>query len=257
MLELNYKQYGDQGKDIIILHGLFGSLDNWQTIAKSMSEKFKVWTIDQRNHGRSPHTGDISYRLMADDVLQFMEEHQIRKASIIGHSMGGKVAMTFALLYPERVDKLIVADIGPVVYQGDHLPLFEAMLQLPLDQIAERSEADDFLTKTITSFAVRQFLLKNLGRDNNGFFWKPNLPLLYEQYAHLMGFDSMGKQFTGPVYFLKGSKSAYINPAHLDYYKSIFPQAEIKVIEDVGHWLHAEQPERFLEVVKEILVGLC
>jgi pimeloyl-ACP methyl ester carboxylesterase len=255
MLELNFKLYGDRGKDVIILHGLLGSLDNWQTIARELSGQYKVWVIDQRNHGRSPHTDDISYRLMAEDVLQFMTVHQIDSASIIGHSMGGKVAMTFALLFPEKVDHLIVADIGPVVYKGDHLPLFEAMMRMPLEQITDRHEADAFLSKTISSYAVRQFLLKNLGRDKNGFFWKPHLRLLYEKYDCLMGFDSMGRQFFGPTCFLKGSKSDYIHPDHLNYYKSIFPNSEIKVIENAGHWLHAEQPERFLEVVKQFLAG--
>ena len=252
-MELNYKLYGDKGRDVIILHGLFGSLDNWQTLAKELSAEYKVWVIDQRNHGRSPHTNDTSYPLMAADLRLFMEANLIDKASIIGHSMGGKVAMTYALLHPEKVDILIVADIGPVVYKGDHLPLFDAMMQMPLQDMADRNEADAYLSKTIASHAVRQFLLKNLGRDNKGFYWKPNLRVLYEQYGHLMGFDSMGRQFTGPTYFFKGGKSAYINPAHLDYYKSIFPQAQLILIEDAGHWLHAEQPERFLAALMQVL----
>lgn len=252
-MELNYKVYGEKGDDLIILHGLLGSLDNWQTIAKSLSAHFRVWVLDQRNHGRSPHTSDISYPLLAGDLQAFMQQHEIDKAHILGHSMGGKVAMIFAFLYPDRVEKLIVADIGPVAYQGDHLPLMDAMLSMPLAQIQERSEAEAHLAQTIHSAAIRQFLLKNLGRDLNGFFWKPALQVLRNNYASLMGFDPGNATFQGPVLFMKGSKSGYIRTEDFKYYQSIFPQAEMVVIPDAGHWLHAEQPQLFVEEVNRFL----
>lgn len=161
--------------------------------------------------------------------------------------------MTFALQYPEKVDKLIVADIGPVAYQGDHLPLMDAMLSMPLNQLQERSEAESHLAKTIHSAAIRQFLLKNLGRDQNGFFWKPALQVLRNHYAALMGFDHHAANFNGSVLFLKGSKSGYVNNGDFSYYQTIFPKAELVSLPAAGHWLHAEQPQLFLEEVLRFL----
>jgi esterase len=252
-MELNYKKFGEQGAHLIILHGLFGSLDNWQSIARQLSEDYQVWVLDQRNHGRSPHSQEMNYLVLADDLLAFMAAHQIPKAHVLGHSMGGKAAMTFALLYPGKVDHLVVADIGPVPYEGDHLPLFEAMLEMPLDQLKDRQEAEDFLKGRIHSAAVRQFLLKNLARDARGFSWKPNLKVLYNSYQELMSFDSFGKMNGGPVSFLKGAKSDYINPADFSFYQSIFPFAVMYNIPEAGHWLHADQPEPFLEITKAVL----
>jgi len=252
-MELNYKKFGDQGAHLIILHGLFGSLDNWQSIARQLSEEYQVWILDQRNHGRSPHSDEMNYLVLAEDLLAFMDAHQIAKAHVLGHSMGGKVAMTFALLYPGKVDHLVVADIGPIPYEGDHLPLFDAMLALPLDQIKDRQEAEDFLKSRIPSSSVRQFLLKNLTRNANGFSWKPNLKVLHQHYRKLMAFDAFGKVNGGPVSFLRGTKSDYINPADFSFYQSIFPFAVLYNIPDAGHWLHAEQPELFLEITKAVL----
>jgi esterase len=252
-MELNYKKFGEQGAHLIILHGLFGSLDNWQTIARQLSEEYQVWVLDQRNHGRSPHSEEMNYLVLADDLLAFMEAHQIVKAHVLGHSMGGKVAMTFALMYPGKVDHLVVADIGPIPYEGDHLPLFEAMLAMPLEQLNDRQEAEDFLKSRIPSPSVRQFLLKNLARDASGFSWRPNLKVLYQQYRLLMGFDTFGKMNGGPVSFLRGAKSDYINPADLSFYQSIFPFALLFNIPDAGHWLHAEQPGLFLEITRAVL----
>jgi esterase len=252
-MELNYKKFGEQGAHLIILHGLFGSLDNWQSIARQLSEEYQVWILDQRNHGRSPHSEEMNYLVLADDLLAFMAAHQIPKAHVLGHSMGGKVAMTFALLYPGKVDHLVVADIGPVPYDGDHLPLFEAMLAMPLDQLKDRQEAEDFLENRIYSAAVRQFLLKNLARNADGFAWRPNLKVLHKHYRQLMDFDAFGKVNGGPVSFLRGAKSDYINPADFSFYQSIFPFAVLYNIPDAGHWLHAEQPGLFLEIVRTVL----
>jgi esterase len=252
-MDLNYKKLGNKRQHLIILHGLFGSLDNWQSIARQLSQDFSVWIIDQRNHGRSPHSDEMNYLALAQDLEAFMQSNHLDSAHILGHSMGGKVAMTFALMYPGMVEHLIIADIGPIQYEGDHLPLFKAMMSLPISDIKDRQEAERFLEKSIRSQAVLQFLLKNLGRNQDGFHWKPNLKVLYEKYRELMGFDSFGKTNGGPVSFIRGQNSDYINPADFSYYQSIFPFAQLYQIPNAGHWLHAEQPELFIDLVKSIL----
>ncbi len=159
-MELNYKTFG-QGSPVIILHGLFGTLDNWQTIGKQIAERHMVYLVDQRNHGKSPHTDDFNYPLLAEDLHHFMESQWIHEAHIVGHSMGGKTAMQFALDYPDMVDRLAVIDIGPKAYEGGHQEIFAAMLDLPIEQITTRQEAADFLEKRIPDEGVRLFLLKN------------------------------------------------------------------------------------------------
>ena len=173
-MELNYKQFG-QGEPIIILHGLFGTLDNWQTIAKQLAEHYMVYIIDQRNHGKSPHSDDFSYEIMAEDLKEFMFRHHIYEATIIGHSMGGKVAMRFALDYPDMVSKLVVVDITPKRYKGEHETIFEAMFDLDLKNLIHRKEIDEQLKSRIPNDGVRLFLMKNLAREKTGGYrWKMN-----------------------------------------------------------------------------------
>jgi pimeloyl-ACP methyl ester carboxylesterase len=252
-MNLNYKSYG-QGDPIIILHGLFGMLDNWQTIAKKLAENYTVFTIDQRNHGRSPHEPAMTHKIMAEDLQEFMEQQWIHKASVMGHSMGGKTAMQFALDFPEMVEKLIVVDIGPFSNNGGHELIFEALLSMDLKKIKSRKEADDFLSTKIPQFGVRQFLLKNLSRNKAGeYFWKMNLPVIYEHYNEILAKVEGNEPFEGDTLFIRGEKSSYINEEDFPAFKNIFPNAQLKTIENAGHWVHADAPDQLLKVTNNFL----
>ena len=244
-MPLNYKQFGKEYKTLVILHGLMGSLDNWQTLAKRWSEHFPVFIVDLRNHGKSFHSDDFSLELMVEDVREFCEEQELDEINLLGHSMGGKVAMLFALKYPDLVDKLIVADIAPKSYHGHHDMIFEAMQTLPIEKINSRSEADEHLSEFIPQPSLRGFILKNLTRDkdSSSYKWKLNLESIIANYDNILTFEDHGRQFDKPVLFLKGERSDYIQNDELEDYKRIFPLAALKTVEDSGHWLHAENPE--------------
>lgn len=244
-MQLNYKQYGKEYKTLIILHGLMGSLDNWQSLAKRWSEHFPVFIIDQRNHGKSPHDDDFSYDDMVEDLYEFCLEHDLREINLLGHSMGGKTAMLFALKYPELVEKLIIADIAPVSYDGWHHSIFKAMQAMPVEDLESRDEAEQYLMEAVPNSAVRKFILKNLKRkdEGDGYDWKLNLDVIIEHYPDILKFDAEGRTFHNPVLFIKGENSDYIDADNFDTYKTIFPQAALKTIENTGHWLHAENPD--------------
>ncbi len=254
MLELNYKSFG-QGTPIIILHGLFGTLDNWQTMARQLAANFTVYILDQRNHGRSPHRDEISYPIMAEDLRDFMESNWIYKSHIIGHSMGGKTAMQFALEYPDMVDKLVVVDIAPKAYRGGHEAIFEALLEIDLLAIENRKQAGDLLAVKIQDLAVRQFLLKNLTRSKSGNYkWKMNLEALHRQYQDLLAGIDLDAHFSGPTLFLRGAQSAYISKDDEPAIQEKFPQAGIVSIEGAGHWVHAEAPKPFFDALQSFLM---
>lgn len=253
-MQLHYRVFGDFGEDVIILHGLLGSLDNWQSEARKLSEAYRVWIVDLRNHGRSPHTDDMSYELMTEDVKEFMEQHDIAQAHIVGHSMGGKVAMTFALTYPERVDQLVVVDIGPKPYVGDHLPYLEAMLNTDTSKYSSRSEIEEKIKEQIRSEWVVQVIMKNLGRDENKQLqWRPHVSLLKRVYQDIMGSSLPNTTFEGRTDFIKGSESDYIQEEEFDSFKEYFPQAKLHLVQGAGHIVHTEQPEAFYEVLIQIL----
>ena len=209
-MALNFKSFG-QGFPVIILHGLFGMLDNWQTIAKKLANQYTVYIVDQRNHGRSPHFPDFNYQVLADDLQSFMEDNWIYEAHIIGHSMGGKTAMQLALAYPEIVKKLIVVDIAPKQYQAGHQAIFEALLSLDLATINNRKEAATHLGAMIKDPGTQQFLLKNLSRNSNGQYeWKMNLPVIHKYYERILENVQMEEPFQYPTLFIKGGQSNYI-----------------------------------------------
>lgn len=252
-MDLNYKSFG-QGDPIVILHGLFGTLDNWQTIAKALAETHTVYIVDQRNHGRSPHFSTMSYALMAEDLKEFMESHWIFKAHIIGHSMGGKTAMQFAADHPEMVDKLVIVDIGPQAYPGGHQEIFDALFALDLKKLDSRKEAAALLKPKIPDAGVRQFLLKNLTRDkSNGYRWKMNLPVIYENYNDILRAIEPDVHFERKTLFIRGGKSNYIRDQDIPVIKSKYPSAKVTTIEKAGHWVHAEAPEAFLQAVQAFL----
>jgi pimeloyl-ACP methyl ester carboxylesterase len=254
-IELNYKEFG-QGNPVIILHGLFGTLDNWQTIGRQLGEHFNVYTIDQRNHGRSPHTDDFSYTILADDLQYFMESHWIYKAHIIGHSMGGKTAMQFALQYPDMVDKLIVLDIAPKDYKGGHEVILETLESIDLTKIQDRKEAESFMLARIPDFGTRQFLLKNLTRNEKtaAFEWKMNLVVLQREYDAILANVDDGI-YDGDTLFVRGQKSDYIIDAEIPNIKAKFPNMQLETIENAGHWVHADQPKQLLEIIQRYLMA--
>lgn len=252
-MQLNYKAYGT-GPPLIILHGLFGSLDNWHTLARKLSVNYQVYIIDQRNHGKSPHTPEMDYPAMARDVIGFMDELGLDQVTIAGHSMGGKTAMEVALSHPERISRLVSIDMTPFALSGGHQALFEAMKALDLTAIERRKGADEALKGYIADFGIRQFLLKNLERSpEGGFQWKMNLPAIEASYPAIMAGVNHDRTYDGPTLFVKGGQSDYLQAEALSAYQEIFPQATLEVITGVGHWVHAEAPDAFKEVLERFL----
>ena len=254
-MELNLKKFG-QGEPLIILHGLFGTLDNWQSIARLLSDEYLVYILDQRNHGRSPRADRHDYPSMAQDLRSFMENHWMYDgANIVGHSMGGKTAMQFALEHPEMVKKLVVVDISPKAYAGNHHEIFDALLSMDLDKITSRSEADELLARRIAEEDVRLFLMKNLTRrKEGGYEFKMNLPVLRNHYADILAEVGEGlPPFEGPTLFVRGGRSDHITAGDEVLIKKRFPQAVIETIEKAGHWVHADAPAHLLKIIQHFL----
>lgn len=252
-MQLHFKESG-QGRAVILLHGLLGSADNWHPIALRLAGHFHVFALDQRNHGQSPHSAEMNYPLMAGDLDEFMVSCEIENAIVIGHSMGGKTAMQFALQFPNHVEKLIVADMAPRAYAPAHEKIFAALLALDLPKYQNRQQIEDALAPEIHDLVLRRFLLKNLGRNSaGGFVWKINLRGIAENYSRLREPVSAPVPFTRPTLFIRGGKSNYINPEDEPLIRDLFPRSEIQTVPDAGHWLHADQPEEFLKCVLEFL----
>lgn len=248
-----YSREFGAGSPIIILHGLFGFSDNWQTIAKGLATEHLVVTPDLRNHGRSPHLPGHSYVEMAEDLRLFMEEKWMFESAIVGHSMGGKVAMQLALTHPEMVSKLVVVDIAPGQAEDNHSDIINALLGLDLSKITERSQAETYLSERIPDFGTRQFLLKNITREPDGTFsWKMNLPVLWKHYKDILA-PVTGEPFEKPTLFVRGSRSNYIQDSDWDIIKGLFPNAQMSTIDGAGHWVHADKPKELLEVLKAFL----
>ncbi|TVQ89686.1 MAG: alpha/beta fold hydrolase [Bacteroidetes bacterium] len=252
-MELNYQQEGS-GHPLIILHGLFGMLDNWVSISRKLAEKYSVYIIDQRNHGRSPRHNVFNYPAMVDDLLEFMEGYDIKSAYLLGHSMGGKTAMQFSFDYPEKVDKLIVADISPEEYDHRHDTLIEAMMSVDLSKYESRAEVDADLKEKIKSSRIRQFLLKNLyWKDRSSLGWKTNLEVILDNLQEIFKELKPDDSFKKPVLFIRGSESPYITDLHIPRIKELFPNSEIETIDDASHWLHAEKPREFIKITENFL----
>lgn len=249
MLELNYKTFG-QGFPIVILHGLFGTLDNWQTIARRLSEHNMIFLIDQRNHGRSPHTDDIDYPAMAEDLRAFLESQWIFKAHIIGHSMGGKTAMRFALDHGEMVEKLVVVDIAPKTYAGGHETIFDALMSLDLSTVETRQDAQHFLQARIPEEGTVLFLMKNLSRTKEGSFeWKMNLRAIYNHYQEILAGVESNTPFEGSTLFIRGQNSNYIQDSDWPAIQRLFPAAQLATVPNAGHWVHADAPEALVQLL--------
>lgn len=254
-MQLNFKTFG-QGPPLVILHGLFGTLDNWQTLGKRWAEDFTVYLVDQRNHGRSPHLDGMSYPLLAQDLMKFLDEEWIHECYLLGHSMGGKTAMQFALDYPDRVDKLVVVDMAPKVYPAGHDEIFDALRSLDLDKLESRSAAAEQLSKRIPQPAVVQFLLKNLSRvPGAGFQWKMNLAVLYRDYANILADLSSKESFEHPALFVRGGQSRYVADSDLPAIRARFPAAKLMTVPEAGHWVHAQAPDELYEIVRTFLMS--
>jgi esterase len=247
-VDLAYESFGESiGSPLIILHGFLASSRNWRTIAKRLSEKYHVLVLDMRNHGVSPHAEHMDYPVMAHDILWFMDKMGLQKAHFLGHSMGGKIAMWLALHYPQRVEKLIIADIAPVNYQHSFDPIVDALKALPLDQLANRKHAEQFLAAAIPDVSFRQFLLQNLLLKDGHYYWRINLDIIHKTAHHIVGFpEPIQPIYTQKALFIAGEHSTYIQPeAVLDR----FPKANIIEIPDTGHWLYVQAPDEFCQVV--------
>lgn len=252
-MQLHYQSYG-QGRPLIVLHGLFGSSTNWNSLSKALADRYCVLAVDQRNHGSSPHSDDLSYALLADDLHEFMQQQQLQSAYLLGHSMGGKTVMEFSLRYPAAVERLVVVDIAPRPYPPRHDEIFEALCDLDLSAYSSRSALDAALAERIPDLATRQFLLTNATRDESGGFrWKLNLPAIEQNYAEISSGIQTGRSFDGPTLFVRGERSDYVQPADEPQIRTLFPQSTIVTVSGAGHWIHAEAPAEFARIVREFL----
>lgn len=252
-MKLHYKKFG-AGEPLLVLHGLMGMLDNWQTPAKTFAEHFEVYLIDQRNHGHSPHDPEQSYEAMMEDLLELMEDLGLPEAHLLGHSMGGKTVMKFAQNHPDMVRKLIVADIAPKAYPVHHQRILAGLRAVNLDAITRRGEADAALQQHIDEPGIRHFLMKNLYWVERGKLgWRINLDAIEANIAQ-MGDAVLDQMYSEEVLFIRGAKSDYILDSDWDDVQTVFPEASLETIEDAGHWVHAEQPQAFLDVAMKYLL---
>jgi pimeloyl-ACP methyl ester carboxylesterase len=254
-MKLFFRQTGETGPAMIILHGVFGSADNWLTVGKVLGERFRVFLLDQRNHGRSPRSDAFGYVEMAADVMEFITDQGLENPVIIGHSMGGKTAMQFAMSYPDAWSKLVVVDIAPRFYPIHHARILAGLNALDLGKLTSRQAAELHLRDYEDHEGTRQFLLKNLYRnpDTNRFDWRLNLPVITRD-IHLVGSELTNPRVTTkPVLFLRGEESSYVLPEDEADVRRIFPNAQIETIAGAGHWVHAEQPEAFVGAVMKFV----
>ena len=253
-MKLNYKTYGE-GEPLLILHGLLGMLDNWQAPGKALADSLQVFAVDLRNHGHSPQSAEHDYDVMVEDVLELMDDLELQDAHILGHSMGGKVAMKLAQHCPKRVRKLVVADIGPKFYPVHHQRILAALRAVPLDQLAKRTDAEPYMEPFIEERGIRQFLMKSLYHPERGKFgWRFNLDAIEANIENVgQAIDEM--DYEGETLFIRGGASNYILDEDWADIKVLFPNAHMVSLDGAGHWLHAEQPEAFVNEVKSFLVG--
>lgn len=249
-MELHFERFG-HGAPVLILHGLFGSSTNWRSVAKRLGEHYCVYAVDQRNHGRSPHADSLSYDDLAADAREFLDRHAIGSAAILGHSMGGKAAMKLALAEPDRVAALVVVDIAPAKQSADGLrPVLDALLAVDPAICATRDEVDRKLAAYLDDPRLRQFLLMNVARAEGGALrWRLNLAAIAAHFAELGGPIDAGTVYDHPALFVRGENSGYVRDADRPDIERLFPRSSVVTIEGAGHWVHAEAPERFLEVV--------
>ena len=252
-VDLFHRRAG-QGTPIVILHGLFGSSDNWASIGRELEKDHDVLLVDQRDHGRSPHTNEVNYGLMADDVQRLVTGLGLKDIVLVGHSMGGKTAMWFAHRWPGLVKHLVGVDMGPREYPiSNQAPIIEALLTSDLDRKTSRKEVDEHLARYVPEPGVRQFLLKSFAKGESGWGWRFNVPALERNYANIMGWPDDERRFEGATLVIKGGDSDYMLPEYTGAAMAQFPAAKARVIAGTGHWLHAEKPVLFNKLVVDFL----
>ena len=250
---LNYQQLG-QGEHLLLIHGLFGSLENLNMVAKSLSQNYCVTSVDVRNHGNSFHEEGMSYAALAQDIINLLDHLDISSCHILGHSMGGKIAMQIALSHSNRVNKLIIADIAPAKYPAHHLSIIAGLQAMDLAKAENRKDLDSQLAKYVDNMGVRQFLLRNVVRDSqNQFKFKCNINNIEQGYSDVMQQIKSENNFVSETLFIKGGNSDYILPEHQSSILSLFPSAKAKIIQGAGHWLHAEKTAAFNRTVTDFL----
>ena len=256
-MDLFFRSFGDErAKPLVILHGLLGSSRNWQAAGAALGDSFRVYALDLRNHGDSPHDDEHSYELMAEDVLRWMDRQGLERAIVMGHSMGGKLAMKIACENQSRLSKLIVVDIAPKTYPNSHDDDLAAMLAIDLGRIESRKEADERLKDAAPDWGLRQFLLTNFVRDSEGGFrWQANIRAIYESRRRLESSSLQREQrFEGETLFILGERSNYFASDDVEQVRSHFPASSIERIPDCGHNPHFEKRDAFVEIVKRFCI---
>ena len=251
-MNLFYRKFG-QGQPMIILHGLFGQSDNWNTLAKQFGDSgFEVYVVDQRNHGLSPQSDEWNYKVMSDDLLELVKENNLQGCILLGHSMGGKTVMQFAIDHPHLVQKLIVVDIAPKFYPLHHQSVLEALQAVDFDFIKTRKEAEEVMSTYIADVGTKQFLLKNLYWLEDGKLnWRFNLKVIEKQIENVGEALQTESVYNSPTLFIRGENSTYILDEDMKQIHQLFPQAALKTIANAGHWVHAEKPKEFFDLVLE------
>ena len=253
-MKLFYRKFGS-GQPLIILHGLFGQSDNWNTLAKKFAEQgFEVYVVDLRNHGLSPHSEVWNYQVMSEDILELINDNNLQNIILLGHSMGGKVAMRFAVQHQDLLDKLIVVDIAPKYYHQTNQDVLEALNSVDLSIVKTRKEVEIILSKYITDYGTKQFLLKNLyWKPNNDLDWRFNLKIITEEFENIGEATPTDKVCNTPALFIRGEKSNYILDDDFNLMQEIFPFSILETIANGGHWVHSEKSKEFFECVMKFI----
>ncbi len=255
-MQLHYQILGDktsaQTQPLVLLHGLFGSGDNWGTVAKHFAQQYQVISVDLRNHGKSPHSESQTYTDMANDLLELCDALGLERINLLGHSLGGKVAMQFATHHPDRLEKLIVVDMAIRAYPDAYTHIIDAMVAVDLSTMQSRSDVDKALASAIPHTTVRQFLLMNLIRPENKLAWRINLAALRNNYPHMIQAICEQARYEKPSLFIRGDRSDYVRDADIEHIKNHFTNAQFASLA-TNHWVHAEQPQAFIAVVDKFL----
>ncbi len=256
-LELASLEIGEGTAPIVVMHGLFGSSRNWNMIAKRLAPTHRVHALDLRNHGLSPWSDEMNYPAMAEDVAEYMEARHLGPCPVLGHSMGGKVALWLALTRPDLVERVIAADIAPVSYRSSLIEYIRAMRAIDLAKFSRRAEVEQALADAIPVPGERSFMMQNLVSEDGSLRWRINLAALEAHFGEITGFPDPGEgtSYDGPALFLNGERSDYIRPEHEPAIRSMFPRARIVTIEGAGHWLHAERPDAVFESLHGFLAA--
>lgn len=256
-LELASLETGEGTAPIVVMHGLFGSSRNWNMIARRLAPTHRVHALDLRNHGLSPWSDATDYPAMAEDVAAYIEARHLGPCPVLGHSMGGKVAMWLALSRPDLVERVIAADIAPVAYRSTLIDYIRAMRALDLSRFSRRAEVEAALEGAIPVAGERSFMMQNLVAEGGALRWRINLEALERGFGEIVGFPETppGTRYEGPALFLDGERSGYIRPEHVPAIRGLFPRAEIVTIPEAGHWLHAERPEEVFEALARFLAS--